>query len=487
MTNTTDIAFRTAAELTAALRRREISSVELLDHYLGRIEKLNPAVNAVSTIDPEQARAQARTADAALARGERLGPLHGLPMTVKDTIETAGIRTTAGAPELADHLPERDADSVARLRAAGAVILGKTNVPGYARDVQTYNPLFGTTNNPWNQGRAVGGSSGGGAAALAAGLTGFEVGSDLAGSIRNPAHYCGVYALRPSFGIVPSRGHIPRAPGWLTSSDMMSIGPLGRGPEDLDLGLDVLAGPASAQAVAWRLELPRPRAAHLDGYRVGVWLDDPYCPIDTTVGDLLAGAVAALRAAGARTDERTRPVELATGDRLFQQLMHGTAVASWQESDFERSCALAAGLPADADDPGARFLRNTTQRLRDWHHANEQREQLRAVWAEYFRYHDVLLCPVTPTAAIPHDHNPDLGARRLTVNGKERPYWDQSPWTGLASLAHLPAAVAPVGLTPEGLPVGIQIIGPHLEDRTVTDLARHLTRLLGGFQPPPQL
>ncbi|MDH6135494.1 amidase [Kitasatospora sp. MAA4] len=486
MSSTTDIAFRSAVELRGALRRREISSLELLDHYLERIEKLNPAVNAVVTTDPARAREQARAADAATARGEELGPLHGLPMTVKDTIETAGLTTTAGAPELADHVPARDADSVARLRAAGAIVFGKTNVPTYARDLQTHNPVFGTTRNPWNPDRAVGGSSGGGAAALAAGLTGFETGSDLAGSLRNPAHNCGVHALRPSFGVVPTRGHIPRAPGWLTSSDMCVIGPLGRSAQDLDLGLDVLAGPAAAQATGWRLELPGPRAHSLDGYRVGVWLDDPYCPVDSTVADLLTAAVDAIRAAGARTDEESRPVALDESDRLFQRLLLATTSAAMSDADFERLCTMAGELPADADSPFAAFLRNSTQRARDWTHAQEEREQVRVRWADYFRDHDVLLCPVAPTAAIPHDHNPDPNARRLTVNGQDRPYWDQGTWSGPAALAHLPAAVVPVGLTPDGLPVGIQIIGPHLEDRTVTDVAAHLDRLLGGFRIPPQ-
>ena len=222
----TDLAFESATALTARLRSREISSCELLRHYRARIERFNPAVNAVVTLD-ERAFEQAAAADAALARGESWGPLHGLPITIKDSLETAGLRTTAGAPEYAAHVPARDADAVARLRAAGAIVFGKTNLPAYAADCQTFNPIFGTTRNPWNLERAVGGSSGGAAAAVAAGLTGLDLGSDLGGSIRNPAGYCGVYGLRPSYGIIPTRGHVPGPPGSLAELDMVTVGSTG--------------------------------------------------------------------------------------------------------------------------------------------------------------------------------------------------------------------------------------------------------------------
>jgi amidase len=482
----TDLGYSTTTKLVAALRRREIGSRELLDHYVERVERLDPAVNAVVTLDVERARKEAAAADEAIARGELRGPLHGLPMTVKDSLETAGLRTTSGSPDLADHVPERDADAVARLRAAGAVVFGKTNLPTYTMDWQSYNKLFGTTNNPWDTTRTPGGSSGGAAAALAAGLTGFEIGSDIGGSIRVPAHFCGVFGLKPSHGIVPMRGHIPGPPGTLSTSDIAVLGPMGRGADDLDLGLDVLAGPDAATAVAWRLELPPPRSDSLAGYRVAAWLDDPYCPVDRDVLDVLTAAVDALRGEGVTVDDLARPVELPAADRLFRQLLQGALCNGYPRRVFERLLAEVAAAGADDDSPRLQTARAVTQRKRDWNSAHERRVQLAARWAEFFCNYDVLLCPVTPTAAIPHDHDPDINARTIEVNGQTRPYGDQFVWPGLVGMVYLPAAVVPVGHTPQGLPVGLQIVAPHLEDRTAVDVARRITAVLGGFRPPPE-
>jgi amidase len=479
-----DIALWSASALTAALRDRVISSRELLEIYLDRIGRLNPAINAVVTVDADSARRQAQDADRALLRGGPTGALHGLPMTVKDTLETAGMRTTSGAPELTAHVPRRDADGVSRLRAAGAVIFGKTNTATYAGDAQTTNTVFGTTNNPWAPDRSAGGSSGGAAAAIAAGLTGLELGGELSGSARLPAHYCGVYALRPTYGVIPTRGHIPRAPGSLTSNDMVTLAPIARSADDLELGLGALAGPVASEAVGWRLQLPAPRATSLDQYRVGVWLDDPSCPVDDAVGGVLATAVAALRRAGAKVTE-VRPVELAQHNRLYEQLLYGAISLGLPQPVFDRNCDASRSLAADDESPAARIMRGSTQRHRAWLMADEQRAQIRARWREFFGAFDVLLCPVSPVAAIKHDHDPDVAARRVLVNGGSRPYWDQIGWTSLATAGALPAAAVPVGLTPTSLPVGIQIVGPHLEDRTVCDLARRLSTLVGGYLAPP--
>ncbi|NGO70284.1 amidase [Streptomyces boncukensis] len=477
-------AFAAATDLTAALRRREVSSRELLDLCLARIDRLNPALNAVVTLDTDRAREQAAAADEALAAGAPFGPLHGLPVTVKDTLETAGLRTTSGAPELAAHVPERDAEAVARLRSAGAVVFGKTNTATYAADAQTSNPVFGTTNNPWNTARTPGGSSGGPAAALAAGLTGLELASELSGSARYPAHCCGVFTLRPSYGLVPTRGNIPRAPGSLTSNDMVTLAPLARDARDLDLALDVLAGPTADRAVGWRLELPPPRAHTLDGFRIGVWLDDPGCPVDAQVAGVLQAAVEALRKAGARLSD-VRPVDREAHDRLYDRLLHGAISLGLPQALYDRNRALADGLAEDDDSPRAGTLRAMTQSHRDWLAADEAREQQRARWAEFFRGHDVLLCPVAPVVAIPHDRNPDLSARRITVDGQPRPYGDLIRWTSPATAASLPAASVPVGTSADGLPVGLQVVGPHLEDRTVTRFAALLAELTGGFRRPP--
>src|SRR5215813_13046429 len=293
-----DIAFRSALELVVALRNREVSSRELLDHYLKRVERYNPQINAVVTLDVDRARKRADEADQALARGELWGPLHGLPMTIKDTIETAGLRTTAGAPIHTNHIPAHDAPVVARLKAAGAIVFGKTNTPVFAGDAQTYNPIFGVTNNPWDLTRSPGGSSGGSAAALSAGLTGLELGSDIGGSIRNPAHYCGVYGHKPSYDIIPLRGHIPGPPGLLSGTDIAVLGPLARSAKDLSLVLGLLVGPDEDEGVAWRLELPSPRRGALREYRVAAWLDDPVCPVDNEVRRRLEATVEALRHKG---------------------------------------------------------------------------------------------------------------------------------------------------------------------------------------------
>lgn len=477
----THIAFRSASELTEALRNKEISSRELLEEYLSRVARFGPGLNAVVTLAEEEARRRALAADEALARGELWGPLHGLPMTVKDAIETAGIRTTGGVPELADHVPDTDADTVARLRDAGAVIFGKTNVPVGSSDWQSFNPIFGCTNNPWNVDRTPGGSSGGSAAALAAGLTGFELGSDIAGSIRTPAHYCGVYGLKTSHGIIPAHGHIPPSPGGLGEMDLAVLGPMGRSPEDLDLGLDVLGGADPERAVAWRLELPPPRATSLADFRIAAWLDDPYCTVDREVLEVMQDAVEAIRKAGAKVDDTARPVGLAESHRVYLGLLMGVGAGVLGDEEF------GAALAMEAEETDAVFHpRLVTQRARDWHRYDEERHRIRARWAAFFKDHDVLLCPVVPTAAIPHDHTPEQEDRRTTVNGETRGYLsDMTTWSGLINMPLLPSAMAPIGRTRGGLPVGIQIVAPYLEDRTATGFARLLRDLLGGFQPPP--
>jgi amidase len=479
-----EIPFRSATELVAALRARQVSSRELLDTYLKRVERLDSEINAIVMIDAERALAEADAADRATVRGDADGALHGLPMTIKDSIETAGIRTTAGAPEYADHVPMDDAPAVARLRAAGAIVFGKSNLPAFAGDCQTYNDMFGTTNNPWDTTRTPGGSSGGAAAAIAAGLTGLELGSDWGGSIRIPAHFCGVYALKPSWGIVPLRGHIPPAPGTLTELDVAVLGPLGRSADDLDLALGVLAGADAARAVAWTLQLPGPRAEGVAELRVAVCLDDPYFPIDSEVGDVLGAAVDELARAGAKVVDRAALPELAEGHAVAQSLIQGSIAHSLPDPEFDRLVGVAAAAARDDDSPPARWARNITQRARDLHRVAEHRARLQQQWADVFRTVDVLVCPVTPSTAFPHDHG-DVDARTIEVSGRRVPYSDQFAWLQAIGAVRLPAVVAPAGLTRTGLPVGIQIVGPAFEDRTAIHLARTLAGLVGGFTVPP--
>ena len=323
-----------------------------------------------------------------------------------------------------------------RLVDAGAVVFGKTNLPRYADDMQSYNDVYGTTNNPWDLTRSPGGSSGGSAAALAAGLTGLELGSDIGGSIRNPAHYCGVYGHKPSFGLVPRRGHIPPSPGVLAVRDISVAGPLGRAADDLDLALDVVAGPEQAQATAWRLALPPPRHADLKSYRVAAWLDDPACPVDEEVLALLRQAVEGLRGAGVKVDQSARPgLGLAESHDIYLSLLYAVYALSLPDDRFEHFAALAQELPSTDTTTRARFARGVAQPHRDWLATEERRQQLGARWAAFFSDFDVLLAPVVSTAAFPHDHSDPLHQRTLMVNGAPRPYLDQLIWPGSSGCA----------------------------------------------------
>ena len=475
-----------ASELRRRLRSGDVSSLELLDHFLARIERLNPALNAVVALDVERARKRAASADDARTRGESWGPLHGLPMTVKDAFETEGITTTSGAPELSDHVPRADASAVARLKAAGAIVFGKTNLPTYAGDVQTDNPVYGRTNNPWALDRTAGGSSGGAAAALAAGLTGYELGSDIGGSIRNPAHFCGVFGLKPSWGVVPDRGHIPGPPGTLGHTDVGVMGPMGRSAADLALGLDVLAGPEEDDAIGWRLQLPPARnGGALAGLRVATWFDDPAVPVAADVRALLEDAASALGRAGADVVPAAPPVSLGELARSWERLVLPLLFARLPDEAFAALAEVEKAPPAPDEDPNVRALRAITSRHRDWLRADERRHKHRAAFASFFRDHDVLLAPVMPTAAFPHDTERDIPERTIDVDGQVRPYVEALYWNGAIGTLLLPSAVPPIGRAPSGLPVGVQVVAPYLEDRTAVAVAAHLERLLGGFTPPP--
>src|SRR6476661_5119389 len=305
------MATRSASDLAGAIRAREFTSRELLELYLDRVERLNAPINAVVTLDADRARAAADAADAALARGDDVGPLHGLPVTIKDAIETAGIRSTGGAVELTDHVPTHDAPAVARLKEAGAIVFGKTNAPRWSGDIETFNDIFGGSSNPWNVDHITGGSSGGSAAAVAAGLTSFEVGTDIGGSVRIPSHCCGVFGLKPSFGVVPQRGYLDHVGGGTTDADVNVFGPIARSADDLDLLINVLASPAPEFAPAWRIDLPPSDVHALDELRVGVWFDAPECPPDAEYRAILGATADAMADAGAKVEDDHPPVDFA--------------------------------------------------------------------------------------------------------------------------------------------------------------------------------
>jgi amidase len=481
------LAFQSASQLLRALRRRTTTSRDLLEQSLERVARLNPALNAVVTLDAERARAAADAADRAIAADSPLGPLHGLPITVKDTYETAGVRTTCGVPELSGHVPKGDAVSVARLRAAGAVIFGKTNTPTWAGDWQTTNPVFGTTHNPRDATRTPGGSSGGSAVAIAAGLAALELGSDIGGSIRVPAHCCGVFVHKPSHGLVPQRGHIPGPPGTLSEYDLNCIGPIARSAEDLALALGVLAGPLPENAHAVSLRLPRPRARRLEAFRVAAWLDDPAARIDTEMRDLLEAATATLERAGAKVDRHARPeVDLAEAIETYVTLLSPIMSLTFPEEVARQMAQVGDQVPDDAPGLIPASARAYAVRHRDWLRAHERREAIRARWAAFFSDFDILLCPVMLTPAFPLDDS-EFAGRTLQVNGEMRPYLDNIQWPGLITMALLPSTVIPVGRTRAGLPVGVQIVGPYLEDGTSLAFARAAERALGGFVPPEGL
>ena len=466
------------------IRDGDISSRELLDLYVSRIEKYNERLNAVVTLDLERARKQAQQADERRAKGEILGPLHGLPVTIKDAFETAGLRTTSGASKLKDHIPTANAIAVQRYVDAGAIILGKTNVPLFCGDFQTYNDLFNTTNNPWDLERTPGGSSGGAAAALAAGLAGLELGSDIAGSIRIPACWAGVYGHKSSYGIIPQKGHIPPPPGIVAESDLEVIGPLARSASDLMLALDVLTGPDPLNAAGWILELPRPRTDSIKEFRIAAWLDDAVMPLDSRVRDRLQWVLDALRAAGADIDEQARPeIDVVEAFQTYQRLMYPIMASGLPTTLFEEFEKIKQAEPDDSEFD--RFVRDVTITHREWLSANARRHEYRRQWAKFFKRFDVLLCPVASVPAIPHNTEVRQLERTIEINHRPAPYSTLQKWVGMITLAYLPATSAPVGLTPEGLPVGLQIIGPYLEDRTPIHFAEKLADIIGGFEAPP--
>jgi amidase len=480
-----DRAFASATELSGEIRDRRIGCVELLDFYLARAERHNPGLNAIVVWQVDQARERARAADVALARGERWGPLQGVPMTVKESFNVAGLPTTFGNPLWKNNIAAGNAFLIDRLLEAGAVVYGKTNVPYMLADAQSYNDIYGTTNNPWDPARSPGGSSGGEAAVLAAGLSALGAGSDIAGSLRNPAHYCGIYAHKPTWGLISTRGHAP--PGIMTPTDISVVGPMARYAEDLDLALGALAGPDLLQRAAWRVELPPPRRRRLGEFRVAVWASSPLCRIDASVSDLFDRAVDAVRRAGATVDDAARPgIEDGAHHRLFMLLLRAATASRMNNEDFTRQQEIAATISDDDMSDRAAVARGATLLHRAWGSANEARTKLRYAWREFFTRFDVLLTPVAATAAFPHDHNPNRDERTVDVNGRSVPYAEQMFFAGLASLSYLPATAAPIGLTAEGLPAGLQIIGPEGEDPTTIECARLLAAEIGGFVPPPK-
>ena len=457
-TLTQDFAEASATTLVGAMAAGKVSALELTDAAIARIEARDGAVNAVIYRDFDRARDAAKAADAALARGERK-PLLGVPMTVKEAHWVAGTPTTWGMEMWKDWRAPVDAIGIQRVKAAGAVILGKTNVPPMLADFQSDNPVYGRTNNPWDLARTCGGSSGGSAASLAAGYVPLEFGSDIGGSIRIPSHFCGVYGHKPSYGAVPLRGHTP--PG-IDGPDiaLAVVGPMARTAADLDLALGVMAGPAGMEATGYSLAFKPPRHERLEDFRVLVLDRHPLCVTDAEIAGALGDLADRLEELGASVERETDLLpDLAEAHMTYLGILN---------------TVMTMGQPGATPPNAHEFLM-----------MQAAQHQVRREWAYLFEAFDVVLAPVHGSPAFQHDASPDMGARTLTINGERTSYFHQLAWPGMAILAHLPATAAPLARTASGLPIGVQIIGPYLEDRSPIAFAGLIEREFGGFRKPP--
>ena len=449
--------FASATELAEAIRRRRMSAAEVLESHLKRIDECNPALNAIVTIDADAARDRARLADAAVARGAELGPLHGVPFTLKDAFATAGMRTTVGFPAF-DHVPQTDSTVAARLKAAGAVLVGKTNVAQLLADYQTCNPIFGRSNNPWDVGRTPGGSSGGAAAAVASGMTPFEIGTDLSGSIRIPAHFCGVFGFKPSEhrvslgGVVPDPHNSPR-----TVRSMSCVGPIARTVDDLALVYSIIAGPDSLDTDLPPVSIDEASSPDVRRLRIAVAPSLGGFPVAGDIRDALDKLSRQLRDAGATVDEPNLPIAN-LGD------------------DLSRAGSLI-GMMLSAAQPDHK----PAATLAEYFKALAQRDASIAGWDSFFDQWDVLLCAPCMTSAFPHCEP----GSPLSVDGAPVDYWTVSAHATAFNYSGSPAVVLPSGLDRSGLPIGVQLVGKRWSDSRLLGIARAICGFTSGFQPPP--
>ncbi len=484
-----DPTFLTATEQADAIRDRQISAVELLDAHLARIEQHNPALNALVTLDTDRARARAKEADEAAVRGEYWGLLHGVPVTIKDAIATADIRTTGGYEPLSDYVPPEDAPVVARLKAAGAIVIGKTNLPVLSRDFQCENPIFGRSNNPWDLERTPGGSTGGGAAAIAAGLSPLELGSDIGGSVRIPAHFCGIYSLKPTEHRVPTTGHIPDLPGQPRAvRHMNTIGPLTRSLEDLELAIRLISGPDGREIEVPPVPLDSVATPRLADLRLA-WTDAfGKVPVtrDTSAG--LADLAKNLAGAGAHVEQRLP-------DGLDFEIIwetHGALIhaerASTMTAEEEAAYLHERGLDPDGLDPNSDnpmergMAKSANASVRDFADILNQRDAQIQLLERFFLEFDALLCPVTATPAIRHcpRNTP------IDVDGQQVAYWSAGGgYTGPFNLTGHPVVIVPLTQSSDGLPIGLQIVGPRWSEMKILSIARALAPFVQGYRRPP--
>jgi amidase len=476
--------FQTAKQLAAAIRKKKIGCVELLDLYLKRIDAHNPALNAVIAMDVEGARKRAKAADKAVKAGKTLGPLHGVPMTLKESYDIAGYPTTWGNPVFKDKKIEKNSLAAQRLLDAGVTLFGKTNVPLNLADWQSYNEVYGVTRNPWDLSRTPGGSSGGSGAALAAGLTGLEAGSDIGASIRNPAHYCGVFGHKPTWGVVSPRGHA--LAGNVAQADISVCGPLARGAGDLEIAMDVMAGPDAIDGRGWKLSLPRSKKKKLRDFKIAVVPSDPNCEADHSVQGEIQKLADFLGKQKAKVSDKARPaIDTAEQNDVYIRLLRAATSARLTDEMWNQAARDAAALPDDDMSYFAQMQRGNSLSHRTWLQLNEKRHRMRLAWDAFFEDYDLLLCPVAVTAAFPHDHKDPRHERTIVVNNKQVPVVDQIFWAGYSCVTYLPASVAPIGKSSDGLPIGVQIVGPQYGDYDCIQFAKLLEQEYRSFVPPP--
>lgn len=454
---------------------------------ISRIEQYDGEINAICVRDFERAIGMAQAADDARRNGDT-GPLLGVPMTIKESFNIAGLPTTWGIPPFKDFTPNEDAVAVARVKSAGAVILGKTNVPLGLGDLQTYNSIYGTTSNPWDLTRTPGGSSGGSAAALAAGFGALSLGSDIAGSLRVPAHCCGIYAHKPSFGILPGRGHtVPMSAPLPYDRDLAVIGPMARSAADLTLLFDVLAQPDPyASGKGFTLSLPPARQENLADFRVLVLDSHPAIPTSATVREAIDDLSVQLERMGVRLAlDSARLPDQVEASRVYMRLLMSSLSSTLQPDIYQALKSAAANLDVGDKSLKAERIRAWTLSHRDWLFADTARAHLRQSWERLFDEFDVVVCPALPVTAFAHDHSPDPWQRTVEIDGTPYSYGDQLVWAGIATAPGLPSTSVPIAQSSQGLPIGVQIVGPMYGDRTTLRFAELLEKQMGGFVTPP--
>ncbi|MBW4636502.1 MAG: amidase [Iphinoe sp. HA4291-MV1] len=486
-----DLVFTPAHQLAQMIRDRVVSSLEVVNAHLMQIAKHNTKLNAICTLDEERALSRAKLADEALAQGENWGILHGVPITIKDIFETAGLLTTAGYKPLKDYIPEQDATAVARLCAAGAIILGKTNPAELASDYQGTNDLFPRVNNPWNLNYTPGGSSSGNAAAIAAGLSPLDLGDDIAGSLRQPAHFCGIFTLKPTDRRVSTAGHIPEVPGMPRCiRQMLTVGPLARSIEDLRLCLQLIAGSDLRQPDVPPVPLDIPAPVSLQTLRIA-WTDEfPAFPVASEIRLAMQAVANTLVETGVQIEQWIPEFDFAAALQLYNVVVAYTMLYSqpvnmdavgktisvmfreWTQGDKElRSLYNLTGvLPT--------FLNPT---LKAYFQALEERDRLIAQMEQALLQWDVWLCPVAMTTAFTHRPKGEA----VEVDGKKVPYFMASgAYTMPFSLTGHPVVVIPIGQTKNGLPIGMQIVGKRWREMELLAIAQEINKVVGAFQHP---